>query len=251
VVVIDLVVHEVVIPDSMEQEAQDAVRELRFVFTAGELWLKLMDDVHLQVHELTVDAVFRWGMEMGLEAVESCLLNVLVEEADGGSLHYIVLWLSFHDDLELLTSLLVPSLFSWVDGTILYLEAVILEILADLDRCVQIDRCTLLSERAEVIGLIVASEQNVGTVGVGLHLLVELFIEVLEVSSALLDRIPMILGEVLLVSMLVIMTTSWHASNKWHSRGVLHVSLEVRDLHQRQLGLNSLDLFIHRVATLA
>jgi len=81
--VISIVGHEVVILDSFEQESQDTVGELRLSFSAGKFWLKLMDNVHFQIHELSIDAVLRWTVEVSLQTVEGSLLDVLVEEVDG------------------------------------------------------------------------------------------------------------------------------------------------------------------------
>ena len=57
-----------------------------------------MHDMHLQIHELTVNGVLSWGVEMELLSVEVSSWDVLVEKADGCSVHKVlggqlVVWL--------------------------------------------------------------------------------------------------------------------------------------------------------------
>jgi hypothetical protein len=147
-VIINSVVGEEVIFDSTEEEAQDTVGELRLVgsVSADILWLKGMNDVHLKIEQFSINRMLRWGVEMCLESVQVSLLDVSVEKTNGGSDHYIILGLSLHDDLPLLTGLLVLSLLGGVDVSILDLEAVILVVIKALDGRVQIDWSSLLSE---------------------------------------------------------------------------------------------------------
>ena len=50
-----------------------------------------MDDVHLQVHEYSINRVLRWSVEMVLHTVELSLANMLVEQRDSGGLHEALL----------------------------------------------------------------------------------------------------------------------------------------------------------------
>lgn len=68
-------------------------------------------------------------MEMSLQTVQICLLNVSIEQTDCRSLHNIILWLTFHYHLELLSCFFVFPLGLGIDLGVLDLEAVILVVI--------------------------------------------------------------------------------------------------------------------------
>lgn len=69
---------EVLFWDDLEEEAEDTSSELSvLVFTFG---VQKMDDVHFEIHELTIDGVFTWSMEVELDTMESSDWDVWVKE---------------------------------------------------------------------------------------------------------------------------------------------------------------------------
>ena len=68
-------------------------------------------------------------MEMCLKTMQSCLLNVSIEQSDSRSLHNIILRISFHDNLELLARFFVFHLGSDVNRLVVHREIVIFVIL--------------------------------------------------------------------------------------------------------------------------
>ena len=49
---------EVGVRHDLEKEAHDTMTELRGRFSFGKITLQAMNDVHLKVHELTIDGMF-------------------------------------------------------------------------------------------------------------------------------------------------------------------------------------------------
>ena len=48
--------------------------------------------MHLKVHELSIDRVLRWCVEMVLETVQVAALNLLLKQVNGRGPHEIVHW---------------------------------------------------------------------------------------------------------------------------------------------------------------
>ena len=69
---------EVLLRHDFKEEAENAGTKLRIIMFSFAI--KEMDDVHLEIEELTVDGMFTWGMEMELRAMESCNWDMWVEE---------------------------------------------------------------------------------------------------------------------------------------------------------------------------
>lgn len=78
-----------IIWNSLEQEAQNTMAKLGLIFAS---WLKSVDNMHLKVHELSIDRVLRWCVEMVLETVQVAALNLLLEQVNGRGPHEIVHW---------------------------------------------------------------------------------------------------------------------------------------------------------------
>ena len=81
-VVTDAVVIEEIFWDCVEKEAEDTVRELGFLLAVGwvdKLRIKLMDNMELKIEQLTVDGMFRRGMEMSLETEEGAFLDMAIK----------------------------------------------------------------------------------------------------------------------------------------------------------------------------
>jgi len=67
---------------SLEEETKNTMAELSMTLDA---WFESMDNVHLEVHELAINRVLRWCVEVVLETVEVAALNLWLEQANGGS----------------------------------------------------------------------------------------------------------------------------------------------------------------------
>lgn len=71
---------------AFEQETQDTVRELGWVGSFCKVALEAMDDMHLQIHQFSVDRVLRRRVEMILHSIKFGLTDVLIKQRDGFSL---------------------------------------------------------------------------------------------------------------------------------------------------------------------
>lgn len=103
--------------------------------------------MHLKVHKFSVDGMFGWRMEMKLSTMEIGFWNMLVKETDGTSLQIVetimgVVWL-----LDLLqgegvglNSLVELVGGFWIDGLVVELEHIILEIFQNWHVGLQINR---------------------------------------------------------------------------------------------------------------
>jgi len=67
---------------SLEEETKNTMAELSVTLDA---WFESMDNVHLEVHELAVNRVLRWCVEVVLETVEVAAFNLWLEQANGRS----------------------------------------------------------------------------------------------------------------------------------------------------------------------
>ena len=92
-----------------------------------------------------------WSMKVSLQAMKSGFLDMSVEQINGRSLEEILLGLSFHDNLPLLTLLLVLSLGGWIKVLVLELECIVLEVFERPHSGLKIDWCTLATETRHVI----------------------------------------------------------------------------------------------------
>lgn len=163
-------------------------------------------------------------MEMSLQTVKICLLNVSIEQTDCRSLHNIILWLTFHYHLELLSCFLVFSLGFGIDLGVLDIKTVIFVVLEDFYRCVKIDRCSFHTETGAVVGVARCREEYILALRVGLLVLIKLLIETLEVAWPIIDRVIAIFSEVLFKHVSVIFGTVWHTPDDRHSICIFLVS---------------------------
>lgn len=67
---------------SLEEETKNTMAECSVTLDA---WFESMDNVHLEVHELAVNRVLRWCVEVVLETVEVAAFNLWLEQANGRS----------------------------------------------------------------------------------------------------------------------------------------------------------------------
>ena len=49
-----------------------------------------MNNVHLKVHQLSVDGMFCWGMEMELLSMEICFFDMRIKKSDGGGAQVVL-----------------------------------------------------------------------------------------------------------------------------------------------------------------
>jgi hypothetical protein len=68
-----------------------------------ESWFDCVHDMHLEIHELSIDGVLRWCVEMVLGTIEDAALTVFFEQTNGRGLHEIVHWRiwTFQKNLDL------------------------------------------------------------------------------------------------------------------------------------------------------
>ena len=163
VVVINTVSSKVVVAHCLEQETEDAMRELGLLacIGVGELGVHLMHHMHFKVHELAIDGVLRWRVEMRLQTVQIGLLDMMVEEIDGLRLHHILLGFAFHHELELLACLLVLSLLLGINGLVFDGEVFVLEVGHHGGSRLKVDRCSLLSKCTTIICLLIVLNEDV------------------------------------------------------------------------------------------
>ena len=57
----------------------------------GKAGLHLMDDMHFQIQEFSVDGVLRWRVKMILQSIKLGFRNVLVEQRDSAGLQVALL----------------------------------------------------------------------------------------------------------------------------------------------------------------
>jgi len=142
-----------------------------------------------------------------------------IEQADGRSFHHIFLWLSFKDNLVLLSLLLELDLSRGIDFSVLDGEFVILVVLEDLQGTVEVDRCLQFSERTNVIRSTVVLEfHNILFQTLTLFLvIIELLIPLLEVAWAFLEWIMLVLSEIVFVNHPSIVGAIRHVTDDWQS----------------------------------
>ena len=133
---------------NLEQESKNSSEELRrLLLSFGEPIFDKVDDVQLQIHELSVDGVFRWSMEMELGCMEVCFWNMFIEQTDGRSgqvvepIKIVVRLLSLKNRERVGLNHLIELVRDlWVDGLIVEVELVVLIILQDLLVGLEVDR---------------------------------------------------------------------------------------------------------------
>ena len=86
---------EVGVWHDLEEETQNTVAELRELLTGSDLALHTVNDVHFQIHKLTVDCVLRWRGEMVLHTVEFAFFDMRIEKCDGVGLQVACFLLFF------------------------------------------------------------------------------------------------------------------------------------------------------------
>ena len=65
---------------SLEEETKDTMGESSWRFA---VWNKLVNNVHFEIKQFSVDGVLRRSMEVILETLQLAMLAVLVEETNG------------------------------------------------------------------------------------------------------------------------------------------------------------------------
>jgi len=187
---------EVLLWHDLEEEAENTGSELGVVVLS--LAVEEMDDVHLEIEELTVDGVLTGGVEMELRTVEGGDWDVWVEEGDGlgfDAVEVLLFGLTLGDieeegvadlvELELLGLL--------VDLVVVEAELLVLEIFEDGHLGAEVDRGLLLAELAWL-----------GAVEGFFHLHVDFWVKDEINSRSLADVIIEVLGKVILESMHVV-----------------------------------------------
>lgn len=174
-------------------------------------WLKLMDNMHLKVHNLTINGMLRGCVEVVLKAMEINGINFLFEQTNGWCPKVIVQWRfwTFQKYLDLLTFLIKFVLLSWVNYIVFEVKAVVLEILVDWHVGVEVDWC-LYQTIAHNAFLVVLKQIIVGSNPVVLNKLTWSFIEC----------IPVVFTVVVVELALATAgssSTTWHATNYWHT----------------------------------
>jgi hypothetical protein len=71
-----------VLRHSLEEETNNAMAEHGVLL---DIRFESVDNMHFEVHELAVDGVLGWSVEMVLETVEVAALNLWLEQANGRS----------------------------------------------------------------------------------------------------------------------------------------------------------------------
>lgn len=74
---------------SLEEKSKYTMTQLGLALGS---WLKSVNDVHLKVHELTVDGVFGWSMEMILQSMEVAAIDMWLEQTNGRCSEEIFQW---------------------------------------------------------------------------------------------------------------------------------------------------------------
>ena len=64
----------------LEEETQNTMGESGQSFGS---WFKLVNNMHLKVHELSIDGVLSWSVEMVLKTVKISAFNVIRKQANG------------------------------------------------------------------------------------------------------------------------------------------------------------------------
>ena len=99
--------------------------------------------MHLEIHELSIDRVLRWCVEMVLGTIEDAALTVFFEQTNGRGLHEIVHWRiwTFQNNLDLRALLVVFGLLSWINDIVSKVKVVVFELISDWHVSVKVDRC--------------------------------------------------------------------------------------------------------------
>ena len=142
VMIISLAVHVEwkIFRDSFEEETENGMAKFGLALSS---WLKSMDNVHLKIHKLPIDRVFRWSMEVILQTMKVTAVNMRLKQTNGRSSEEVVKWgfRTLQNNLNLLTFLVEFDLLSSIDISILELKIVILEILINWHVCLKVDWC--------------------------------------------------------------------------------------------------------------
>lgn len=93
-----------IIRNSLEEEAQNTMAKRCLTFAS---WFKSMDNMHLKVHELSIDGMLRWRVEVILQTMQIAAVDFWLEQANGGGPHEVVHWRfwTIQKNLNLLTFL--------------------------------------------------------------------------------------------------------------------------------------------------
>jgi len=158
-------------------------------------------------------------MEMVLKTVESRRVDVLIEEANGLSLHEVVLrFLVVHDKLKLLTLLIVLQLLLSIDILVIELKFLVLEVFLDGDICFQVD-WSLCAAIAYNTSTFVGEPVIIGGHPVVFG----------EFTWPLIQGISEIFGEVVIEFVHMIMGAAWHTTN--HGKVTLFLRRWSQHLH--------------------
>jgi len=150
-IIVLFILFEVVVLHSFEQKAQHAMRKFRFFAATRKIWVELMNNMHLKIKELTINGMLRWRVEMSLKAEKFCRSDMPVKQTDGRSLHDILFWLTFHNNLELLTLLFVFCLGMWIKTVVLDLEFNITEVFVNWLLSLEVNWSTFAAKSANII----------------------------------------------------------------------------------------------------
>jgi hypothetical protein len=189
----------------LEEEAEDSVAKLGLSL---DFWFECVDNMHLEVHKLTIDGVLRWSMEMILKTVKIAAVNMWLEQRNSGCSKEILQWRfwAFENDLNLLTLLVEFHLLSWVDISVLEFEVVILELISNWHGGFKIN-WSLQDTFANNTLLLLLKKVVVGSHPVIFN----------EFSRSLIEGIKIVSAVIVVELVVVIVRTSWHAADDWHT----------------------------------
>lgn len=128
--------------NNFEEETENTSSE-RCVIVLS-LSVKKMDNVHFEVHELTIDGMLTWGMEVELDSLESGIWDMWVEKRDCLSSQEVWI-LSLSSSLgdvhkERISSLVEFYLFLFVvNFLVIEFESLVFEVFIDFLLGAQID----------------------------------------------------------------------------------------------------------------
>jgi len=175
-------------------------------------WLKCMNNMHLKVHELSIDRMLRWCMEVILKSMQIAGVNSLLEQGDSGCPHEVVQWWfwTFQNDLDLLTFLVEFNLWSWINYIVFELKVVVLKLLCDRDGRVEVD-WRLQDTITDNTLLLLLKQVVVGSHPVVLNKLTWSSVE------SILEVFAVVVVEVAFLQSTGSSSATWHATNNWNA----------------------------------
>lgn len=195
-----------IIWNSLEQKAQNTMAHLSMLLG---IWLDSVNNMHFKIHELSIDGVLRWSVEVILESVEVAAFNVLLEQANCGCSHEVVHWRvwAVQKNLNLLATLVEFYLVFWINLVVLEVKVVVFEILLDWHVGIEVDWSLQIAIADNITLFVIICKQ----ISVGSHPVV-----LCEFTWSLVQGIQVILGVVIVgVARFASLGATWHTADDW------------------------------------